>query len=142
MTDTKLETLAFPCGAHNQFTGTKTVFAEPCNRGSYNILRGWQIPADENPEDAGYLHTSEDGHISWSPKATFEAAYKPSGTHIERMEIEFRDLAERSEKLMAFCETPAFAALAGEEQMLLAAQGSAMSSYEGILHLRMLRAKR
>ena len=46
-------------------------------RGDYNIYRGWQIPADENPADEGYLVRHSDVYESWSPKAQFEEAYRP-----------------------------------------------------------------
>lgn len=59
--------------------GTKTIEAEPMTRGDYNKYRGWTIPADENPDDEGYLVKYSDGYISWSPKKQFEEAYKMSG---------------------------------------------------------------
>ena len=61
------------------YIGTKRIDAEPMTRGDYNMYRGWTIPADENPTDEGYLVRYSDGYESWSPKATFEAAYKKSG---------------------------------------------------------------
>ena len=55
-------------------------------RAEYNKLRGWKVPADENPEDEGYLveyvdggkpnMPGFDGYISWSPKDVFDRAYK------------------------------------------------------------------
>lgn len=71
-----------------QYTGTKTVNATPMSRLEYNNLRGWTVPADENPEDPGYLveytdggkanHPQFSGYISWSPKDVFERAYHPA----------------------------------------------------------------
>lgn len=49
--------------------------ALPMNLGEYNELRGWDIPADENPEDLGYMVKYTDEYVSWSPKDAFEAAY-------------------------------------------------------------------
>lgn len=63
-------------GKMDKFIGTKVIVAESMNRGDYNKYRGWQIPADENPADEGYLVKYEDGYVSWSPKATFERAYR------------------------------------------------------------------
>lgn len=70
-----------------QYLGTKIVTAEPMTRLEYNQLRGWTVPADENPEDAGYLVEYQDGgkpnvpgragYVSWSPKEVFESAYRP-----------------------------------------------------------------
>lgn len=62
-----------------KYIGTKTIEAEPMTRGDYNKYRGWTIPADENPDDEGYLVKYSDGYISWSPKKQFEEAYKMSG---------------------------------------------------------------
>lgn len=58
-----------------QYIGTKIVKAEPMTRGDYNNYRGWQIPADEDPMDEGYLMEYENGHEQWLPKEMFEADY-------------------------------------------------------------------
>ena len=70
------------------FIGTKMILARPMGRGEYNTYRGWECPADENPEDEGFLveypdggkanHPGHAGYISWSPKDVFERAYRPS----------------------------------------------------------------
>lgn len=66
--------------------GTKLIHAHPMNRAAYNTLRGWELPADENGDDAGYLveyidggkanHPDYEGYISWSPADVFERAYR------------------------------------------------------------------
>lgn len=71
----------------NRFFGSKTVSATAMNRADYNTYRGWQLPANENGADEGYLVEYQDGgapndsrhkgYISWSPKAQFDAAYRP-----------------------------------------------------------------
>jgi hypothetical protein len=71
--------------AMQKFIGTKLLYAKPMNRLGYCHYRGWQVPADENPNDEGYLveyqadgkpnHPDHHGYISWSPKDVFEAAY-------------------------------------------------------------------
>lgn len=71
--------------ATKTYEGTKRVHAHPMNRGEYNAYRGWEVPADENPADDGYLveyldggkpnHPGHAGYISWSPKDVFERAY-------------------------------------------------------------------
>jgi len=38
-----------------KYIGTKQIEARPMTRGDYNNYRGWQIPAEENPADEGYL---------------------------------------------------------------------------------------
>lgn len=68
------------------YIGTKIINAMPMSRASYNALRGWTLPANENGEDDGYLveytdggqpnHPDFAGYISWSPKEQFEGAYR------------------------------------------------------------------
>ncbi|MGL5189583.1 MAG: hypothetical protein ACRC7S_08010 [Cetobacterium sp.] len=57
----------------------KTVHAVPMKRGAYNVLRGWEMPKDENAEDEGYMVVYSKGepeeYVSWSPKAVFERGY-------------------------------------------------------------------
>ena len=72
-----------------KFIGTKIIYAKPMSRLDYNIFRGWELPANENGSDEGYLVEYSDGgepntkeyqgYISWSPKVQFENAYKQSG---------------------------------------------------------------
>ena len=68
--------------------GTKIVTATPMTRLQYNVYRGWDLPANENPDDEGYLveytdggkpnHEKHAGYISWSPKEQFDNAYRPT----------------------------------------------------------------
>lgn len=70
----------------NLHIGTKTILAIAMSLGDYNKHQGWTIPADQNPEDEGYLveyqdggkanHPNHKGYISWSPKAVFDNAYQ------------------------------------------------------------------
>lgn len=69
-----------------QYLGVKQIKAKPITLGEYNELRGWAIPADENPAKEGYLveyepdgkpnHKDFEGYISWSPKEVFDKAYR------------------------------------------------------------------
>jgi hypothetical protein len=58
------------------YIGTKVVQAKPMTRGAYNALKGWQLPADEDGSDEGFLVGYSDTYLSWSPKATFDEAYR------------------------------------------------------------------
>lgn len=60
-----------------KYIGTKQIEARPMTRGDYNNYRGWQIPAEENPADEGYLVRYSDGYESWSPEKQFDEAYRP-----------------------------------------------------------------
>lgn len=67
--------------------GSKIINAQPMTRLEYNRFRGWDLPADENGDDEGFLveyldggkaNTAEyAGYVSWSPKDVFERAYRP-----------------------------------------------------------------
>lgn len=84
------------------YIGTKLINALPMTRQRYNDFRGWQVPADENPDDEGYLVEYLDGgkpntemyagYVSWSPKEQFDKAYHqatglPFGLAIEAMKM-------------------------------------------------------
>lgn len=75
-------------GVHDDLTtflGVKIVNAKPMTRLVYSQFRGWDLPPDENGDDAGYLVEYTDaqrpnvsgyqGYVSWSPKDVFEQAY-------------------------------------------------------------------
>ena len=67
------------------YIGTKRILAKPMTRKEYNDFRGWQMPANENGSDEGFLVEYIDGgaanvkgfngYVSWSPKDAFERAY-------------------------------------------------------------------
>ena len=59
------------------YVGTRFIQAEPMTRGDYNTYRGWEIPADENPDDTGYLVKHSESYVSWIPTAEFEPVYQP-----------------------------------------------------------------
>ena len=61
----------------NYYIRMHIVEAKPMTRGEYNKYRGWNIPANENPSDDGYVVHYPDGYISWCPKAQFEASGRP-----------------------------------------------------------------
>jgi len=60
----------------NKYFGVKLIEAEPMKLGAYNIFKGWTIPEDEDPLKEGYKVKYSDNYISWSPKDTFEEAYR------------------------------------------------------------------
>lgn len=102
----------------DHFIGVKRVNAKPMTRGEYNAFRGWELPADENGADEGYLVEYVDGgaantaayagYVSWSPRDVFERAYRrlPPLDHLapheQRVVIEKDELDERIEKLGTF----------------------------------------
>lgn len=132
-----------------QYTGTKTINARPMSLGSYNDLRGWDMPEDEDPNAEGYLveyldggkpnHPNFKNYISWSPADVFERSYKRSSNkaHEQRVIDEKDALDIKIEKLNAFIDTnPAFNDLMGFEQQNLISQLSIMQEYSNILGTR------
>ena len=87
------------------FIGTKIIAAIAMTRLAYNAYRGWELPTDENGADEGYLveytdggkpnHPDHVGYISWSPKAQFDNAYRPTDGITFGMAIEALKLGER-----------------------------------------------
>ena len=123
------------------YIGTKTIKAEPMvlgefintyNRDPYANQHGSHPDTEE-----GYCVQYEDGYISWSPKASFEKAYRVSETFIDRMKIELDNLSEKCDKLNKFIdENPKFQELCAPKQELMTAQLSAMFTYAKILEIR------
>jgi hypothetical protein len=139
----------------NKYIGTKTVNATPMNRLDYNILRGWQLPADENGADEGYLveytdggkanHPQFAGYISWSPKDMFERSYHLAEAkvptvlqpHQVRVVEELDQLRDRLNKINAFIATGyQFLNLDTAEQSLLREQAAYMTCYVNVLERR------
>ena len=59
-----------------KYVGVKLVEAAPMTRDDYNSMRGWTIPADEDPNDEGYQVVYSSGYVSWCPKDEFEKQNK------------------------------------------------------------------
>ena len=132
-----------------KYIGTKVLKAVPMNRGDYNILRGWNIPKNEDPKEDGYLveyqdggkpnHPDYEGYISWSPKDVFEKAYQLAETHIDRLCIEKKDLAEKFEKCSAFVRSDKFREVVKNDiqAFLLVLQRELMGRYNQVLDYRL-----
>jgi len=133
-----------------QYTGTKTLMAVAMTLGAYNDLRGWSLPSNEDPNKEGYLVeyplVGEDdktnvegykGYVSWSPKSTFEASYQESGTLVDRVLIETRDVATRLNALNTFMASDVFPTLERSAKSKLYRQQRYMSKYVEVLGERL-----
>lgn len=69
----------------NTFVGVTVVDAAPMTRLLYCQLRGWNLPADEDGGDPGYLvedltqpanTSSYMGYVTWMPKLSFEKTHR------------------------------------------------------------------
>tara|TARA_B100001179_G_scaffold223652_1_gene201443 strand:+ start:556 stop:771 length:216 start_codon:yes stop_codon:yes gene_type:complete len=65
---------------------------------------------------------------------------QPAPSHVDRMKVEFGELAERKDRLVKFLNSEAFQALDAEDQRLLAQQHAAMTKYCKALSARIARA--
>jgi hypothetical protein len=119
-----------------KYIGTKQIEAEPMTRGDAwekHLLR--EKPSTENFNDEGYYVRYEDGYESWSPKDTFEKAYKIADTFLDRLHIEMRDLYEKMDKLSPFIESGKIDEVVTDkyQNYLLRLQHRIMSRYINVL---------
>ena len=120
-----------------QYTGTKTVYAAPLTRTEAATRLGRNLKSENSDEEEGYLVRYGDDYMSWSPKSTFENAYKPSGTFVDRMRIELDDLHNRIVSLHGFMLTQKYRELSDVEQSMLVRQFTTMHDYHDALANRL-----
>lgn len=72
-----------------QYIGTKIIQAEPALRIDGKTVQPttWPVPEGAKSEE-GYAVRYPDGYMSWSPKETFEEAYRPSDSMTFGLAIE------------------------------------------------------
>ena len=135
----------------NTYVGTKIVQAFPMSREGYNNFRGWQLPADEDGSDEGYLVVYPDskanteqyeGYVSWSPKKQFEDAYTDLGdiNHLpgfqQRLVGELAQLKEKISGLAKYLKGPEFLKMNFLDRSKLEEQHRVMGFYKDILNHR------
>lgn len=142
------------------YIGVKEIKAKSMTLGEYNDLRGWVIPAEEDPKKEGYLveyavdpttepnHPNYEGYVSWSPKEVFEKAYveynlenvsrEGLAPHQERVVDEYYDLIEKHNKLFMFFDTDIFKGLDPKEKSRMKNQFLTMGCYAVILRERII----
>jgi hypothetical protein len=64
------------------YIGCKIITAYPCTLYEWNEIKG--RPSESENSD-GYLVNYPDGYMSWSPKHTFEEAYRPISENEKHM---------------------------------------------------------
>lgn len=122
-----------------KYIGTKTIMAEPMAKSEAEkvLYRSFR---DAKGED-GYLVEYPDGYKSWSPKETFEQAYKIADTHLDRMRIEYDQLKQRYLRLKDFGLSEQFRMLHPEQRKQMERQGHLMLEYLHVLGERIDEAK-
>ena len=95
-----------------KYIGTKQVEAEPMTLGEFIKQSGRNPYANSGDmhtdDEPGYIVKYQDGYVSWSPKETFEEAYKIADTFLDKLHIEAQELAERFEKCAGFVDNNKF----------------------------------
>ena len=136
-----------------QHTGTKNVKRSnvPMTRAMYCKYRGWDIPANENPNDLVYVveydavegkksnHPDHLGYVSMSPKDVFDEAYDVSETFMDRLMIEEKQLHER---MIALGKVIGEGLVPESEEEILNLQLSAMTTYAYVLKVRISNQKK
>ena len=123
-----------------KYIGTKTVMAMPMAKSEAEQVLNRSLADAKDGED-GYLIEYPDGYKLWSPKETFEEAYKIADTHLDRLRVEYADVKERVLKLHTFLMSEEYRDMPKEKKNKLKAQGAAMSSYVAFLGQRIDDAK-
>ena len=125
-----------------KYIGTKQIEAEPMTLGEF-IEKSGRNPYENDGDmhgnnELGYLVRYEDGYESWSPKDTFEKAYKIADTFLDRLHIEMRDLYEKMDKLSPFIESGKIDEVVADkyQNYLLRLQHRIMSRYINVLECR------
>lgn len=118
-----------------KYIGTKTIMAKPMAKSEAEKVLNRSL-ADATGGDDGYLIEYSDGYKSWSPKETFENAYKVAETRLDRMRIEYAEVMERFAKLEMFTLSEEFRAMPKPKQVDLRTQCGAIFAYIRILGRR------
>lgn len=142
-------------GSPKTYVGTKVIHALEMSLGEYNKLRGWGMPANEDPKEEGYLVEYTNGgvpnvpgfggYISWCPKEVFVKVYglgvKQRPTNwLTRVHQEYKDLIDRILRTSHFIESAEFKDISGEDQTDVINQLAAMKIYAECLERRIVRA--
>lgn len=143
-------------GSVTTHVGTKVIHAVPMTRLAYNNFRGWDLPSNENGDDAGFLVQYADGglpnlpefsgYVSWSPRDVFEKAYGPGTkpkeeSFLDRLVKEEGELSVRCTKLADFLNSNRVLSLGDAEFQDLKTQLDTMRRYQVILRKRLDRLK-
>ena len=123
-----------------KYIGTKTIMAMPMAKSEAEKVLNRSLADAKGGED-GYLVEYPDGYKSWSPKETFEQAYKIAETNLDRMRIEYDQLKQRYLRLNDFGLSEQFRMLHPEQRKQMERQGRLMLEYLHVLGERIDEAK-
>ena len=112
--------------------------AEPMTMTEAQKVLGREIKPATVEED-GYLVEYKDGYKSWSPKSVFDEAYKPFGSFMDRLRIEYNELNDKLGKLNTDLQKDGFREKVGDYQyQLMIQQKVGMGIYLSSLEARII----
>lgn len=120
------------------YIGTRTIKATPMGANGAKHY-GAQITDDavnKNIGNDGYLIEYPDGYRSWSPKKSFDEAYRLAETYLDRLRIEHEGLKNYYLKGQEFVYSLEFNSLSNDEQFALSVQMDLMRKYLDVLASR------
>ncbi len=133
------------------YVGTKHILAMPMTKGEAYQKGVCRLQFNDDQEreafvqsddykTPGYKVVYQDGYESWSPADVFEAAYNVAETVLDRVNIEDKELRDRTDKLGQFIfnqnDGANYQSLPLGTRAMLLAQFHAMCSYSALLSLR------
>lgn len=124
-----------------KYIGTKTIMAMPMAKSEAEKVLNRSLADAKGGED-GYLVEYPDGYKSWSPKETFEEAYKVADTYLDRMRIEYDELKNRYLRLVDFGLSEKFRTIHPEQRKRMERQSRTMLDYLHVLAERIDDAKK
>lgn len=119
---------------------TVEVEAEPMTKAEAEEQAEQLFDEFDNPNHEGYLCYSATG-TRFIDKEAFETMFTCVETFIDRMEVEWKELNERTDKLFEFIHSPKYQKLESDACALAEAQYREMVEYRQILWERILLSK-
>jgi hypothetical protein len=122
-----------------KYIGKEEISAEPMTYGE--AFKDGIIPenayVEELSDSKGYKIVGVDKAVGWLPKDDFESLYRVAETHLDRINIEDKDLREKCCRLSDFINNnDKFKGLSLGDKAMLVAQFHMMNAYSSILSLR------
>lgn len=118
-----------------KYIGTKTIMAKPMAKSEAEKVLNRSLADAKGGED-GYFVEYPDGYNSWSPKETFEEAYKIADTYLDRLQIERDELKERYDKLSNLENVDTVKECGSRHAWILSLQHTSMGMYLDHLETR------
>ena len=124
-----------------KYTCTFEVKAEPMTKEQAEKEAGKVFDEFDNPKHEGYLCYAPNG-TRFIDKEAFLMMFQCVDSFVDRMEAEYKELDERTDKLYSFIVSSKIRNLDPTAIMLLKDQYDAMVKYRQVLHERIILSKK